>query len=1028
MKRIVIYMIIMLSVVSVACTDEDLAIPSQLKDGEVWARMQWGHESYEKVDVTSRATLSEIAESKVENLFVYIFDASGKRVYSHFYDYNNRVDEFPKDEGNYWKVSNRTSINNNDTQGEVMIKTPVIQGGSIHMVANLNADQLNISADQLNIIDDLSELEALTVTLNQEITSRTGCFLMTGSVSGVDINDIGDIRKNNATVRVPLVRLDAKVSVKVVVGEAKEANQRMKDFVPESWSVMRLPKGTRVLDTGESVDELGFFDSEEVQFESDMGGEKTFSFYLLENLKMSEGLTSYHQRDERHKKDNGSYDLAKGMWKHVSDNATYLVIKGKVQMEVDTDDEFAMQYLEADVTYFVHLGNFGDSKGSGSYNDFTVNRNTHYTYTITVRGVKNIEVEVTDDKENQSGAIGDVYKSREEIYTYDAHYGQRVYCINAESILENTITWYVKTPFSEGTPGMESDTEIPNLDYKWVWFMVNDIEANGRYSQKNKWYPGDKYKAESVDANDKLMNVVEFVKFIKEEKIKWNNASAADKNIASAFRRDANGNHCIYVTVFVDEYFYEANPLNEDSKPLDLWKKFVNKNNRILHILCDSKVSKDGDSSVTNSVITVRQRSIQSPYNIEKEGLVSAWGCESEDEFINSHLYFYNSSENMYTTDNGSLNLGRLGAASQVNGLYNSVKMWAITPGVTRWDAYLDYNRVNDYQVTISGKSVNAYFLKDNNVTLRYATLMRNRDNNGNGIIDADELRWYVASMNQLYDLYIGQQGLNMEAYLYTADMAAQPNEQFSSGAYEGAFKWRNHVICSTWKGGSSDNAQAQVLWAEEGLSIGGYFDRYGKYAPLSSRTVRNLGVSSPTYASEGTEGVSYPVPLVNMKDNGKGGYIFDLTNVNDKSLRYYTSRELEHGDENAETSRVYYGFETGDRVNRTNITDGWNNTQNYQSLKDDLEAGKDMGFDVQNGFRVPNVREGALMALYCPSSWWNGANTMVGTWYSNGDTSVGGTGNDAGFTSWQFGHQFASIGGHGISTVISVRDWKESE
>ena len=51
----------------------------------------------------------------------------------------------------------------------------------------------------------------------------------------------------------------------------------------------------------------------------------------------------------------------------------------------------------------------------------------------------------------------------------------------------------------------------------------------------------------------------------------------------------------------------------------------------------------------------------------------------------------------------------------------------------------------------------------------------------------------------------------------------------------------------------------------------------------------------------------------------------------------------------------------------------GWNNTQNYQSLKDDLEAGKDIGFDIQNGFRVPNVREGALMALYCPSSWWNG-------------------------------------------------------
>jgi len=49
----------------------------------------------------------------------------------------------------------------------------------------------------------------------------------------------------------------------------------------------------------------------------------------------------------------------------------------------------------------------------------------------------------------------------------------------------------------------------------------------------------------------------------------------------------------------------------------------------------------------------------------------------------------------------------------------------------------------------------------------------------------------------------------------------------------------------------------------------------------------------------------------------------------------------------------------------------------------------------------------------------------MVGTWYSNGDVITGGNGNDAGFYSWQFSHNFASIGHTGVNTIRSVRDWQ---
>ena len=1022
-KKIFLYIVLLLPSLLVSCVEEDLELPWHVGDKEVWATLDFGHSNFEKIDISTRATLNEIAESRVDNLFVYVFDGAGKRLCSHFYDYTNRVETLPNTAGYYWTVSNRTSANNNDTQGEIMIKAPTLSGGSIYLIANLNADQLNISSDRLNMIESLDELKSLTITLNQEITSRTGRFLMSGSMTGISIDEKGNITQSGASVQVPLVRLDAKVTVNVQIGESKISNQTMKGFVPESWQVMRLPKGTRMLESDDDADELGYFDSEEFDFETRIDGINSFSFYMLENMEDTKDVSTYNQREMRNKKENGTYDLSKGLWKYATEEATYLKIKGKVQMEVDTDSENAMQYLEADVTYYIHLGNFGDSKGDGNYNNFTVNRNTHYTYTVTIKGVHNIEVEVISNEENQSGAMGDVYKSREEIYTFDAHYGQRVYRIDAESIIDNTVTWYVKTPFSEGTPGVESGTEIPNLDYKWVWFMINKLNADGTYSQNNQWYPGDQYQAKTNSEQDKLMNVVEFVDFIKKEKIKLDNASVAEKPTVSAFRADSSGRYCIYVTVFVDEYYYEADPLNPENAPQDLWKKFVNKPNRIIHILCESSISKDGDSSVTNSGLTIRQRSIQTPYNINNEGLLTAWGSESEDEFINSQLFFYSSSETMTTNNSSTYNLGRLGEASDFNGLYNSLRVWGITPGETRWDSYLNYNRENDYQTTINGNRITSHFLNDKNVIMRYSVLMRNRDNNGNGIIDADELRWYIASLNQLYDLYIGQFGINPEAALYTSEMASYPNETYSSGPYAGAYKWRNHVVCSTWKDGVSSNAQPQVLWAEEGLSIGGYFDRYGKYAPMSLRSVRNLGIDNPAYDQEGVEGVGYPVPLVQVSDNGKGGYIFNLKNVNERSLRYYTSHELEHRDENFETSRIYYGFETGPIVTRTMINDT-NNFGNYMSLKNDLEAGKATGCDNENGYRVPNVREGALMALYCSNAWWNGQNTMVGTWYSNGDVAVGGTGNDSGFYSWQFGYRFASIGSSGVNTIRSVRDW----
>ncbi len=1050
MKKVLFYILACLLVGLTSCIDEDFVIKGKLGEGETMATLSFTHNSFEKIDVKSRATLNEIAESRIENIFVYIFDHTGKRAYSHFFDESSKVNSIPTDIGNFWTISNRTSTNNNNTAGEARMKVPILEGGSVYVIANLNADMMNISADELYLVETVEDLKKLEITLSQEITSRSGYFLMSGGVTGISINESGNITKDNQKVKVYLDRLDAKVSVTLKLGESKIANQELRRFIPESWQVMRLPKGCKVIAGEGNADDMGFFDEEEHFFEdiNSTNNEFGFSFYVLENKKRSTGLTAYHQREQRHKKPDGTYDLTKGMWEHVDDNATYMVVKGRLQMVVDTHNLFEMQHLEADVTYFIHLGDFGSSvNGGGDVNDFSANRNTHYNYTITIRGVDNIEVEVVKDIENQSGAIGDIYKSREEIFTYDAHYGQRVYTVDSRDVDASTLTWYVKTPFGEGRPGIEFGTENPNLDYKWAWFMVN-TEDNG-YSKKNHWYPGDDYQKRNYNNNDRLWDVMEFTEWLRAEKIKFDNAPDSEKGTASAFRYiESEDRYVIYVTVFVDEFFYNANPLNPNDAPQDFWKQFVNKPNRIMHVLCDSKESKDGDSSLTNSVITLRQRSIQTVYNTSNTELMAAWGCETVDEFIPSQLFYFSTTEkvdNYNTTSPYESKLGQLGNASDHNGLYNSLKMWNITPGVSRWDEFFDYERENDFVSSVTNTPI--YFLGNNEeesknasekLTLRYSSLMRNRDCDGDRIIDEDELRWYIATLPQLYELFIGEPGLDPDAYIFTSEMNAhEADEVFESGPYagsrslQGARKWRNHIIPSTWVT-KNYSSFPQVLWAEESFSLSSYqqtasWGDVTLFAPLSTRSVRNLGVPSPTIDNEGIEGTNSPEGIIKETyDDTNKSYYFDLSNLNTKSLRYFTTHELEIGDENFETSKVYYGFETGVPFKKYNVSSD-NNKTNYGNLISDLEAGNHI---CPTGYRVPNVRECAIMTLYCTDTWWqnvvgskNDWVALVSTEYSNNGATGDKNGKNKNANSWQFGYRMVTLGASSAGTIIPVKD-----
>ena len=978
---------------------------------EVWSTLDFGHTDFGKVDFSTRSTLGPIAEARVSNLYVFLFNSAGERVFGHYFDDNNKLstrDEVVSSQTNCWMVDNRMD-ESTQTTGTIRMKIPQLTGGKIRIVANFDSDMFNISSEQFSFIQTIDELDALTVALNQQITSRTGIFVMTGSADDVTVTDSG-ITASGQSVRMPLTRLDAKIDVRVRAAVGNETTvttsdgqtmQNVRGFTPVSWRVVNVPVGSFLFERSVSTDvaydaDEGFFDSPATNFETSV--EETFSyvnsnnistsvtapvhgfsFYMYENRPVAKKQVSeYHQRDRRIKDDTGAYDTSDGMWEYAPETATYLVIDGEVEMLVDVGAEAKEQALNATVTYYIHLGDI-----AADLNDFSVNRNTHYTYTITVKGVKSIQVEVSTDVETESGATGEVYIAKESIYTFDAHYGQRVFAFDEQFIAPDEVTWYVKTPFGrEGLPEMVNGVEVPNgLDYKWVSFRINDIDASsGQYSHRNCAYHP-----------DEVVDIIEFCDYIRDQKRRFDAGrpndfrSEEDPELKQMYpdRPDIYTRNRIYVTAFVDEFYYDRDPISGEARPT-LWKEFVNQPNRTMHILCDTQFSADGDSSATGSVVTIRQRSIQSIFDVDNENLNTAWGCESIDE-TDGDLWFY--SRNEY--HGASPDMPNFGNTSRSNGLYNTARLWLLTDGDGNfahksWGDYLDYDRDNDY---------NIIFLKDTDdlATARYTCMMRNRDNNGDGIIDASEIRWYIASIQQLTALYIGDQGISGDAQLYDrySNYAVDEKNEF------GGFLWRKHVISSTRWGGASQNENSPnnyptMLWTEEGLSTSAY-QQYSsassgnKPGGYSVRCVRNLGMdpvdeTSAVAALNDVDNMpEYSIVFETvMSDNTANSvYRFDVSRINKMSKRYYTSRELEPGDEFSEAARLYSVFETGPVVSYSG---------DYLSLKRMIENGES---PCPEGYRTPNIREASLMSNYITSdvnpNWWTGGYTFVSSYYSFG-------------------------------------------
>ncbi len=892
-------------------------------------------------DVATRSTQSSYYENRIENIFLFVFDShNGQRIDSKYYDFESLFGS--EAEGNY-------------DNGTLDINIPRGQSVKIYGIANIDNNIVSIYREDLEEIQNVQDLSNLKVSLSQRTVSRGSAFVMSGTIEDKFNNPVvlnAESLKAYTKHNLVFKRLDSKVFFHVeTLNDAT--------FAPKYWKVKKVATKAYLTDSKSvSTDSRYYFDTEEYPFEDDGTG---FSFYALENIQLPKKQVfdnEYYKREVQYKhpiygSTKPGQNVQNGDFVYAPTQATYVEFAGELKY-TDTDTN---RPVVADVKYTVHLG-----YKHQDVNDYSLTRNTEYHYYISLQSATSIEVEVKTGFEEQPGAEGHITKGEQTI-TVDAHYSSQILKFNYNDI--NHITWYVKTPFANG---YREDFQYKKGDSDWVLFRINrrNRDYYGQYdyySKEMEDFPGSSiekmhrpnasiqelldFRSNKLMTANQLVQVLHFSKLYEEKDYYGNNYSH------SYF----DENNEIIITAFINEYYYHEHPItgNRDAK---LWKMFVNQPDRIITFLNHTGFSPDGNSSVVSSILSIRQQAIQTIYNTSSADLETAWGTERIQETEN--LPFALRPLHSGVSDK---TIKRYNSKS--NGRKNQIEILK-SERVTSWSSVINY-RTNT--------------LEYNYNAIKYACMQRNRDENGDGRIDNEEVKWYLSSIDQLTDLWIGENSMDQNAKLFHHQYAEKDAWYLSSTVTQ-SFMGKD---LNTWYRSQYDFwDNPWVLWAKEGSSTGlmeniPNAETTQKY---NYRCVRNLGMDNDKDASK------EPQDFVQVERNS----IIKLPYLDRKSIRSYTqSSELPLHNERDADNMPWTAFEVHTKVQYGGY--------NWPEMTQRIDRGQS---PCPKGYRVPNQRELAIMVsrLKKDAKWSSdnhfsrtaySMNPLGGTRYSFSVTSKGG-------------------------------------
>lgn len=632
------------------------------------------------------------------------------------------------------------------------------------------------------------------------------------------------------------------------------------------------------------------------------GGNYTFSFYMPENIPKANknaSIATYQDRD-KWSGDKGSRPEKK-TWTNAPQNSTFVVISGTYSQSGDTTDKsytgnvsytihlgdfsndaWSNFNVERNYSYtykmsvkgvdniVVEAEKEGDEQQPGAEGQiFTYDASTysyeldaHYEQVFLEYNLSTIAKAITTalgtyaeakpSDEAIDNAIADnlilVIQSEAMDYTHAATDDEpytvqnkrgtlspyRIYA-NAVRNADDPADAKKEVLAGEG----ENISPTKGFDYKWVEFWPQTGTNIAAYPGVSEWSRenldgfsnegayGGTATTESGYLKDVYDVIVAMGKVVKKI-YKGEGVSTKDRDedgITIIQDKQSNNDYVARFTAFVNEYYYYCHPLTKAK--VTSWSVMTNKIPREMIIAMSSSISQDGNSSYSQIYSYITQASIQTFYN-SRVSDINGFGIETYNE--TPHITFGKEGLNgLSKTDGRSNQITLIGGLSQNSPNWNdfiesSYNGWTKSVGSDRTTHKLSEAAYN----TSSGGS-GAY----------YACLSRNRDLNGNGVIDNNEIRWYLPSLNEYIRIGVGSNAISNAAQLYMGDKMNMKRPT-TPGSYADGYP-----IDYIWDGAlyytSSSDAE-RVYWAvERGSSSADGQNWGGGFAAKPIRCIRSL-------------------------------------------------------------------------------------------------------------------------------------------------------------------------------------------
>lgn len=868
----------------------------------------------EEVAVTKASVAA--SESEIRELMLIMFEQGGRKM---VLDLKPYMDAGTVTEG-YRKYTLTRPIDAD------MYGNPVLSGTyRVYAIANWSS-----SFSSLSGLDQLTEGE-----LKEQIATNPGFVY---NISGSERFPMSSITENvvielegKSSLQIKLKRLMARIEFEFKNGTNATENP---NFIPTSYTIYNIPSKANLFSKESNaisgLANADFGKSAEIALSS-----KSFEFFMLENVQTAKqaGCDTQAKREQW---TGGAREATTSPenknFIYAPNYGTFVVVKGT----------YTSKSYIGDASFTIHLGNFSEKTNTANgkdYSNFKVNRNERQIYKVTVNGVNSIVTEVINKTEGQPGAEGDLAETAQNVFVLDAHYEKVMMDLTG---LESPAYLFVDTPYCQDNKGQahvdltqitKTNLDAMGLDYKWVKFIKPSTASD--FPTYNSSNAGDIHDL----VNDIIAGTAKYYTVID------------GKTMTAAF---------------VDEYFYEKKPDGSDAK----WTEFVNTDNRTMSIRPGIEYSQDGNSSlVQNSHIELSQRSIKTTYAFDgkdpQDGVYVPFGIETWDEtgavrFHRKSGWFGMSDDNNYNpsglTDNDGWNNTKILTSGQIP-MNNSKAGYlsSVSDNSKEAHVYGDYLKLG----------------QDSRAQGFNACLLRNRDEDGNGILSDSELKWYLPAIDQYINIWLSEDKLNEDTQLFDrAYLNAVSNDLNKSSVYY-----------------SSSNSDKRLYWALEGASFGAYGASYAN-ASNNIRCVRNLtastnnlysGIPSQLALNEDTRIISVNNITAVRKIDHVGEYGKEHTERSSDNLlpaAFEVAISYLGEDVTASDGTV---IATG---NGTGSKDSYGTKNSFNNITDACATGyyqesdrSDLGL-----WRVPNQRELMLMLMFDESSYVLSSETEVCT------------------------------------------------